>query len=437
MPHPTENDQELFDVSRYSVDVQTVMSAPPTWIVRWGVSLIFLIILALFSVSYFVKYPDMVKSSFTLGSVNPSARVIANESGNITLLVGDRSTVKKGEVLGYIENPADYQDVCYLRSLLDSMKRTLTYEYLNDLTLKPNVALGELQDVYIYFSTNLEAYKNYVQEGKLKKIIGFIDQQRTAYRRIGQTITRQDSILQQQNSISFSKLKRDSFLLAEKVISKLDIENSGLSYLPSEMNIENSKQANANNALRLIELDNRKAELTLQELQYLNDLRTKVVSSFADLERRFASWQTRFLFIAPINGTNIFFDVRSSNQYVSSGKELFVITPTSEQEPLGTCLLPVENSGKVRVGQDVNIDLTNFPANEYGLLTGKIRSISPVPQDGKYFVVIELTNGLHTDFKKNVEFKEQMTGMATIKTEDLRLIERFFYSLRKAISNNK
>jgi hypothetical protein len=40
---------------------------------------------------------------------------------------------------------------------------------------------------------------------------------------------------------------------------------------------------------------------------------------------------------------------------------------------------------------------------------------------------------MHTSYDKTIDFKHEMLGSADIITEDLRLIERFFYQLRKAV----
>jgi hypothetical protein len=90
----------------------------------------------------------------------------------------------------------------------------------------------------------------------------------------------------------------------------------------------------------------------------------------------------------------------------------------------------MENSGKVKTGQKVNIKLANFPYTEFGMLTGKVKSISLVPDQGKYFVEIELTNGLKTNYNKQLPFFQEMTGTAEIITEDMRLIERIIAPMR-------
>ena len=90
----------------------------------------------------------------------------------------------------------------------------------------------------------------------------------------------------------------------------------------------------------------------------------------------------------------------------------------------------MENSGKVKSGQNVNIKLSSFPYAEYGMLSGEVKSLSLVPDQGKYYVEIELTNGLNTNYNKQLPLLQEMTGTAEIITEDLRLIERIIAPIR-------
>ena len=41
-----------------------------------------------------------------------------------------------------------------------------------------------------------------------------------------------------------------------------------------------------------------------------------------------------------------------------------------------------------------------------------------------------------TSYNKDIEFKQEMRGAAEIITEDLRLIERFFYQFREVLNRN-
>ena len=95
---------------------------------------------------------------------------------------------------------------------------------------------------------------------------------------------------------------------------------------------------------------------------------------------------------------------------------------------------PAQNSGKIKTGQTVNIKLENYPDTEFGVLKGKVKNISLIQdQEGFYRIDVELPQKLITSYNKEIEFKQEMVGVAEIITEDLRLIERFFYQFKNVL----
>lgn len=50
-----------------------------------------------------------------------------------------------------------------------------------------------------------------------------------------------------------------------------------------------------------------------------------------------------------------------------------------------------------------------------------------------YLIDVELPKKLITSYNKTIDFKQEMRGAAEIITEDLRLIERFFYQFKAVL----
>ena len=47
-----------------SEQVSEILGKPPKWLIRWGISVIFIIIAGLFVGSYFFKYPEVLTAQF-------------------------------------------------------------------------------------------------------------------------------------------------------------------------------------------------------------------------------------------------------------------------------------------------------------------------------------------------------------------------------------
>ena len=55
------------EIELRSEEVQEVMGQIPAWIVRWGITILFIVVLALLVGSYFFRYPDDIDKSASGG----------------------------------------------------------------------------------------------------------------------------------------------------------------------------------------------------------------------------------------------------------------------------------------------------------------------------------------------------------------------------------
>jgi hypothetical protein len=51
-------------------------------------------------------------------------------------------------------------------------------------------------------------------------------------------------------------------------------------------------------------------------------------------------------------------------------------------------------------------------------------------------VLVDIPHPLVTSFKRKLQFKQEMTGQAQIVMEDIRLLGRMLYEIRRAFVNN-
>ena len=69
--------------------------------------------------------------------------------------------------------------------------------------------------------------------------------------------------------------------------------------------------------------------------------------------------------------------------------------------------------------------------NEFGVVEGRVKKIPAIPKQNQYAVEIDFNNKLTTNTSPVIETKNDIQGSINIVTEDLRLIERIFYQIRK------
>lgn len=305
------------EIELRSEEVQEVMGQIPAWIVRWGITILFIVVLALLVGSYFFRYPDVITTEMTLTSRHPVAEVVARSSGKINeLYVFNGQEVKMGAPLAVVENPARTEDVFRLKKLLaryQEQPERLSYYLLQDVWL-----LGDIQQAYMS--------------------------------------------------------------LVSKDISARDYRAS--------------------------------VGLLLAAIRV---------------------WEMSYCLVAPSDGKVQLLVQGAPNLYLSAGDIFARMVPEGGETWIGRALLPIQRSGKVKVGQRVIVRFTNFPDQEFGVVNGRLSSVSLVPSEDNYMVEIAFPDGLTTNYRKNLPVSYEMKATAEIVTDDVRLIERFFQPLKKIL----
>jgi len=142
-----------------SEEVQDILTKVPHWMIRWGTVLIFAIILMLFFVSWFVKYPDVVNTEIIITTNIPPEKIVSKSSGRIeAILVKNKALVAKNTTLAIIENTANYKDVFLLKGIVDNYNINDSNKEFPFALLK-NVQLGEIESAFGVFQKDYEAEK--------------------------------------------------------------------------------------------------------------------------------------------------------------------------------------------------------------------------------------------------------------------------------------
>ena len=148
-----------------------------------------------------------------------------------------------------------------------------------------------------------------------------------------------------------------------------------------------------------------------------------------------SQWEERYVIKSPVAGRVTLNRFRNENQVIKAGETLATIIPDAPASIVVRALIPVSGFAKIEIGQIVNIKLSGFPYMQYGVLKGRIYSLSQVPGDGGFTADIELTEGMTSTYREKIKFIHQMDGSADIITRDVRLINKFINPLKAVIRN--
>ena len=426
---PTERQIEL-----RSDDVQEILTQMPSWVVRWGITVIFSAIAILITASFVIKYPDIITARVVVTTPVPPVKVVAQSSGKIvSLLVKDNQVVKMGTTLLVIENPASLEDVTALRAQLNHFQGMMTQpELATDIHLEKYAALGELQADYSNFVQNFLEYQFAVRTNFAASKAASLNQQSLYYKDLADKFAQQKELLVRDVEITRKKYENDKGLKSSGYLSETELASSESAYLQKKYALQSVETNSLNNSIRLSETQKSILELRQQFSEKVYQLTVLMQESFKKLESKLDMWEQKYILKAPIDGSVSFFKFWSKNQFITNGEEVLAVVPPSSVLS-GKAYLPRDGSGKVKPGQIVKLKFDSYPYYEFGAVDGRVESVAQVSKDNEYLTEISLPNGLQTNYNKKLDFKQEMQANGEIITEDLRLIDRVFYRFRYLI----
>ncbi|MBA6156381.1 HlyD family efflux transporter periplasmic adaptor subunit [Tenacibaculum sp. S7007] len=428
MPHTSQ------DIEIRSEEVQEILSHVPNWMIRWGNTLFLGLIVMLLFISWFVKYPDVISTQVMVTTSFPPEKIYAKSTGQFqTFLTTDEKSVSKNEVLAIIENSASYKDVLLLKSITDTIE-IHQENFSFPIEKLPFLILGDITSSFSQFEND---YSEYTLNNKLApyKSETFANRMSVieARGRLQILLSQKDL---NKKELEFKEIDRERSikLYEEGVISAKEKELKEIELLQAKRSYK-SLENSISQMRELINNSSKNLEGTsIKKTQNDSRLKKKAIQSFLYLKKAIKDWEKQYALISSINGKVSFLSFWSKNQTVKSGELIFTIIPDEENSFVGKIKAPAANSGKIKKGQKVQIKLLNYPSDEFGELNGKVKSISLTPdEEGNYLIDVELPQNLKTTYDKTIAFRQEMKGTADIITEDLRLIERFFYQLRNIV----
>src|SRR5580704_18042572 len=89
----------------HSDDMQDIITTVPSWLLRWGITLFFGILVLIIGLSALIRYPDIIKAQLKIDSPNSPKPVVSKISRKLVkLLVTENETVTIGQPLAYLES---------------------------------------------------------------------------------------------------------------------------------------------------------------------------------------------------------------------------------------------------------------------------------------------------------------------------------------------
>jgi len=438
MPTNKENTKkEASNINLRSDEVQEILGRPPRWMIRWGITVIFIILSVVLAGSWFFQYPDVVNSNIMVTTENPPAPIVAKSSGKIQhLFVENQQKVNLQQPLAVIENTGYYKDILTLEKKMMGFKDKVEENSIGVMEYEQDYKLGDVQSVYASFIKKLEDYNHFRKLNYHEQKIQMLKNEEQRYRQHFQKLLSQREISKKEYRLTRKQYRRDSVLHEKEVIPEAELEKSETSLLRKRYALEQTEISLSNARLQLSQIEQNILELELQFKSRSNQLRISLLEGYDNLMASIESWKRNYYLVSPVKGKVTFTTYWGENQYVQAGKRVMTIIPLNKGEIVGKITMSFQGAGKVKKGQQVNISFANYPPMEYGMVKGIVNSVSLVPEDNVYTVEVDLPNGLTTFYGEQLEFSQEMQGTAEVITDDTRLLERIVRPLRYVMNKN-
>lgn len=421
------------DINLRSDEVNEIFAKIPSHLVRWGNTWILIVLIGLLTLAYFVKYPDVITGNAILISSNTPVNLVAQNNGKIHLLASNLTEVTSQSRIAYIDDDgANIYDI-------DSLYQLLKNNDVDSLVIDKSklYSLGKLQNSWGRFVVDFESYKNYIKTNPEQIGINNSGKQIQNNQLSEANLREQISLKESQLNFYINKLEKEKSLLQRGMISEREVQStySQVIEMENQLKVLSSQQIgiNRNNS----DYQKQISELQATKFQSQNQKLTTLKQARISLIEEMDLWYKMNCFVAPFEGTIQYNLPIVDEQFIAQTTELFTITPHQKNEIVCQVLIPMAGMGKVAIGQKTIIRLQHYPEEEFGILKGKIKSISPTPnKDKNYMINVALEQGMKTSYGKEVAYQPNMEGTADIVTKDKSFLHRIFEQLLKLIKRS-
>ena len=426
-----QNNKDNIDLR--SDDVQEIMSHVPHWMVRSGMSLMFLLIAIVIVILWLVRYPDVIQGAVTVSTSQPPIRLIAKNSGELQMLAyKDGAEVRKGDVLATIGNSFSVEARNYLDAMCTEILSQLKRDELTIQFKDETINLGSAYRAYTDLKSTILDYQNFRLNDPIQYEISMIEEQIRNYTLLRTVSNQQFATSKKELENARKKFEIDKKMYDEKIISKVQYYQAEQEFIRVENSVKNYEKTAVENSITITdlkrELNQLKQEYKSSKLEFLD----RIKLGLDDIQNALDTWRTNYQITGPSGGRLTYLKTLNENEYIAAETPLFAII-ADNQGYIGYIDVPKSGSGKLKVGQKVRARIDKYPYQEFGQLNGTVTDISPLANEDSYRVKFRFTNGMRSSYGKLFKYTPEMSGTADIITEDVSLLARIFNKLKQTL----
>lgn len=243
---------------------------------KWGMTWLFVVGISLFTLTYFMRWPEVVKAPAVLTSSESPKVILPKTQGKISgLFFANGEEVHQGDLLMTIENTASKWEVDQLLTLMDQVDSLYQYrvEEVVDIPLDyfQLSNLGEMQQSYEQFSRSFSELKFALSDVFLQSKLSLIAQRASSLRQMNVNLRLQRNTIYTDYENAVARYEKEKQLYQKGSITAYELKDYESVMLSKRLSFQNTKNAIIQNEGQQQELLEQKIQLTQSIEQQKNN----------------------------------------------------------------------------------------------------------------------------------------------------------------------
>ncbi|MBC3788059.1 HlyD family efflux transporter periplasmic adaptor subunit [Spirosoma utsteinense] len=424
------------ELADYSEQVRDVLAKPPSGLVRRGTVMVILVVGLLIGASSLIRYPDTLVGPVVLTTNPQPQKIIIRANGRLgRLLARNNQLVSKEQPLAEVENTTQLVNVPRLQQLTAEVHAFLQKPAVLFSPIPEGTTFGDIQPDVNTLITACMNYHRLITDGFLSKRLNILSREINQYHQLVSVNERQAALNTTEVDNAEKKYRIDRRLYQEKVYSQVEFLGMENEFLRRKRENEEFRKTLLQNTLQIEAKEKERLDLQQQQTLQLRTTLDIIQQTLINIENLVQTWRQNYLITAPFSGQLHYLHPIEELQSLQAGDTLLAIVP--QNKPIiGSAWLSAQNRGKLRIGQAVIIRLADYPFAEYGILRGKVSAIFQSSNSARCRIEIIMPDQLSSSYNKKLPYRYEMPGTVEVVTEDLSLLQRALFGLRKLLLPN-
>ncbi len=339
------------------------------------------------------------------GNITPEGDVVAVQSylsGTVkNISVSEGQHINKGDLLLELNSNDSQTDISYIKSEISITK------------------------------DEIDLYEKIIAGTKISEI-SLDDYDKNSRSNLEVIIENENDYMQSlqalQNTLKSAELDYNSAVSTRK---KYENNEEYTNQLENQRQIESQKKIEKDNAE--LNVKNYKTKHTSELNTIYSEKKSKLSELSSQLQKSKISSNYQKIY-APTSGYVNKMAINSNGDIVSPYKELLTIVPSDVPMQM-KCYINNKDIANIKEGDEARVKLDAYSYSEYGVVNGKIKSISPdtytIENIGNvYQVIVELDNK-----NENIDIISGLSGIVEIKTGERSILSYFIEPLLNGIDD--